>query len=220
MIKLLVNEKEIEAEEGKNLLEVCLESGIYVPNLCFLIGMSDPPTSCRLCFVEVEGETRPVTSCNVEPREGMVVRTNTATVRRLQATALRLLLTVHKADCKNCPSNRKCELQRMVRFLGVRLKPRRFEHLDRQTMPDPDQPFLEFVHSRCVLCGKCIYVCQKRNGYSLLTFAKRGFDTVISSFGGNGPESLPCGTCRGCIEICPVSAILPRGPCEKIVPTQ
>ena len=73
----------MEVEEGKTLLQACLESGIYIPNLCFLDEMKNPPASCRLCFVEIEGENKPTVSCKVEPREGMVIRTDTAAVRQL-----------------------------------------------------------------------------------------------------------------------------------------
>lgn len=208
MVQLTVDEKEIEVEEGKSLLEACLENGIYIPNLCFMKDMEDPPASCRLCFVEIEGQKKPVASCKVMPLKGMVVRTGTEEVRRLQRTALRLLLSVHNVACRSCPSNKKCELQRMVRLLGIRLKPRRYDHLDRVTREEYDHPLFELVHSRCVLCGKCIYVCGKRNGYSLLTFAKRGFDTVITSFGEADAAKTTCGACLECVRVCPVSAIL------------
>jgi NADH dehydrogenase/NADH:ubiquinone oxidoreductase subunit G len=207
MVKLRIDGREIEAEEGKNLLHTCLEHGIYIPNLCFLEGMKDPPASCRLCFVEIEGVKKPVASCKVAPVDGMVVRTDTQAVRRLQSTALRLLLSVHDAKCRSCPSNRRCELQRMARLLGVRLKPRRYDHLDRTMTAGQDHSLFEFVPSRCVLCGRCIHVCEKRNGYSLLTFAKRGFDTVITSFGAADAERMSCNSCLECIKICPVSAI-------------
>jgi NADH dehydrogenase/NADH:ubiquinone oxidoreductase subunit G len=208
MIRLIVDGKEIEAKQGTSLLEACLDSRVYIPNLCFMKGMKEPPASCRLCFVEIEGRNKPVASCKVEPGEGMVVRTDTPPVRRLQRTALRLLLSAHEADCRNCPSNKKCELQRMVKLLGVRLRPRRFEHLGRELPQVQDHPFFEMLPSRCVLCGKCVHVCRKRNGVSLLTFARRGFNTVVSGFGVGSPSDYPCRECLACVEICPVSAIL------------
>lgn len=211
MVKLTVNGREIQVEEGANLLQACLDHGIYIPNLCFMKGMEDPPASCRLCFVEIEGERKPVASCKVEVKEGMMVRTDSESARRLQRTALRLLLSVHTADCRNCPSNKKCDLQFMVRLLGVRLRPRRYDHLDRAVTVDQNNGFFHFVPSRCVLCEKCITVCRmQNNGYSLLTFAKRSFDTVVTAFG--EPDSLrySCRECKACVEICPVSALFLR----------
>lgn len=207
MVEITVDGRKIEVEEGRSLLEGCLRNGIYIPNLCFMEGMEDPPASCRLCFVAVAGERKPVASCKVTPRSGMVVTTDSEEVRRLQRTALRLLLSAHTAECRKCPSNRRCELQRMVRFLGVRLRPRRYDHLDVSSTGTKSSIFA-FVPSRCVLCGKCVHVCEKRGGYSLLTFARRGFDTVIASFEGGNEAAASCEVCLQCVEACPVSAIL------------
>ena len=211
MIKLIVDEREIEVEEGKTLLRACLESGVYIPNLCFLEEMKNPPASCRLCFVEVEGENKPAVSCKVEPREGMVVRTDTAAVRQLQRTALRLLLSAHRVDCRNCPSHKKCELQRMARFLGVRLKSGQLEYLERDISSCFAHPFITYEPLRCVLCGRCVFTCREKNGYSLLTFAGRGFDTVVSFIGERDPARHSCNNCRACVESCPVSAIFMKG---------
>ena len=94
MIKLTIDNKEIKAEEGITLLQACLDNEIYVPNLCFLKEMGDPPASCRICFVEIKGEDKPVTSCTEKVNDGMVVKTDTPLVRRLQRTAFQLLLSV------------------------------------------------------------------------------------------------------------------------------
>lgn len=215
MIELTVDGKPVVMEEGSNLLQGCLENGIYIPHLCFLEGMSNPPASCRLCFVEVGNQDRPVTACKVQPEPGMVVRTDTEAVRRLQRSALRLLLSVHHVDCRHCPSNKRCELQKMAKFLSVRLRPRRLEHLERQQPMPQEHPLFEFDLHRCVLCGKCVEVCQERTGHALLTFAKRGFDTVITAFDAGDPDRLPCAKCLACVEVCPVSAIFLRGSDES-----
>jgi len=207
MIELTIDGKPIRAEEETSLLRVCLENGIYVPNLCFLEEMTNPPASCRLCFVDIQGEKRPVPSCKVQPKPGMVVVTDTPHVRELQRSALRLLLSVHRAECRQCPSNRKCDLQRMVKFLGgVRLKPRRYENLARELPPDQDHGVVKYRLQRCVLCGRCVYVCAKLHPIPVLTFAKRGFDTIISAYGREDARDL-CRECRACVRVCPVSAL-------------
>jgi NADH dehydrogenase/NADH:ubiquinone oxidoreductase subunit G len=210
MIKLIVDGREIEAEAGENLLETCLEHGIYIPNLCFLKEMTNPPASCRLCFVEVAGESKPVPACKVTIKGGMAVRTDTEPVRRLQRAAFRLLRSVHRLDCRNCPVNKKCELQRLARVLRVPLKPKRLDHIVREAALSDEHPLFVYDPSKCVLCGRCVYVCRKRHGYGLLTFARRGFNTVISSFGEQGNHDLPCNECRACVDICPVAAIFLR----------
>ncbi len=208
MSKLLVDNKKIEAKKGTTLLQACLDNDIYIPNLCFLESMDDPSASCRMCFVEIGGEEKPVTSCTVLVREDMVVKTDTLAVRQLQRTALRLLLSVHDVDCKNCQANKKCELQNIAKFLKVSLKPKRLERYLKETQVDETHPFLNHYPNRCVLCGKCVHICRGKHGQSVLTFAKRGFDTVISSHGEKDVSSLPCEKCVYCVEICPVGALI------------
>jgi len=106
MPKFLVDNKEIEAKQGTTLLKACLDNQIYIPNLCYLESIDPPSVSCRMCFVEIEGERQPVPSCTVLIKDDMVVKTDTPAVRQLQRTALRLLLSVHHVDCKNCQANK------------------------------------------------------------------------------------------------------------------
>lgn len=208
-VQLLVDNKKIEAQEGTTLLQACLDNDIYIPNLCYLPGMETPPASCRMCFVEIEGEHKPVTSCTVHVKEGMTVKTDTPDVRRLQRTALKLLLSVHHVDCAHCPANKKCELQRLAKFLKVGLKPKNLELLLREPEIDEGHPILNYFPNRCVLCGKCIHVCKKRNGKPVLAFARRGFDTVITFYGEKTSNDIQtsCENCLACVEICPVGAI-------------
>jgi bidirectional [NiFe] hydrogenase diaphorase subunit len=207
MVKLEVDGKTIEASRGATLLQACLDNGIYIPNLCFLADLENPPASCRLCFVEIEGEKRPVTSCTITVADAMVVRTDTQPVRRLQRAAFRLLLSVHHIDCKHCPANRRCELQHLGKFLNVGLKTGRLERILKETEIDREHPHMDYYPNRCVLCGKCIHVCRKTHGHASLTFAKRGFNTVISAYGQEDATALPCDQCEACVEICPVAAL-------------
>ncbi len=140
----------------------------------------------------------------------MVVKTDTLSVRRLQRAAFRLLLSVHHVDCKPCQANKKCELQRLAKFLKVGLKLKHLEILLKEPDIHQDHPHLDYYPNRCVLCGKCIHVCREQHGQSVLTFAKRGFDTVISSYGKNDVSSLACEKCVVCVNICPVGALILR----------
>ncbi|MBN2419541.1 MAG: (2Fe-2S)-binding protein [Deltaproteobacteria bacterium] len=203
-IKIKVDNNVIEAAEGANLLQTCLDNDIYIPNLCYMKDMKTPPVSCRLCFVELEGVNNPVSSCTVKIKEGMVVRTDTGRVRRLQQEALKLLLSTHLVDCKNCPANKKCEIQKLARFLKVGLKDTTFEKKLKQSNIDETHSLIHYYPNRCVLCGRCVYVCEEK-GHSILSFAKRGLDTVISLYGQE--ENLACETCRACIDVCPVMAL-------------
>lgn len=207
MPKLRVDGKEIETKQGTTLLQGCLDNDIYIPNLCFLESMEDPSASCRMCFVKIEGEKQPITSCTVNVKDDMVVKTDTPAVRQLQRTALRLLLSVHHVDCKHCPANKKCELQRIAKFLKVGLKPKGLERYLQETEIDRNHPFINHYPNRCVLCGKCVHICRRQHGQSVWTFAQRGFDTVISAYGEAGASSLTCEKCDACVKICPVGAL-------------
>ena len=210
MITLRIDDQKIEVAEGTNLLHACLANDIYIPNLCYIQGMKHPPVSCRLCFVEIEGRQHPVSSCSVWVDEALVVHTDTPTVRQLQKTALQLLLSVHDVDCKNCPANRQCTLQDMAKFLKVALKTRGLDRLLKEIRIDAHHPFLDHYPNRCVLCGKCVYVCRRQHKQAGLTFARRGIDTVIAFYGHQQTEQLPCDTCQACVEVCPVAALLPK----------
>lgn len=207
MIKLIVDNREIEAAQGTSLLKACLDNDIYIPNLCHIEERENPSTSCRLCFVEIQGEPRPVTSCSTKVKDGMVVKTDTPEVRRLQRSGLKLLLSAHRVECGKCPANRKCELQRIAKFLKTGLRPKNLDTRLKETEVDDSHPLLRYFPNRCVLCGKCIYVCGKNNSRVHLTFAGRGLDTVISFYGEESSSDLSCKDCLACIEICPVSAL-------------
>ena len=205
-VKFRVDDREIEAEARESLLRACLDNGVYIPNLCHVEGKT-PPASCRMCFVQIGGHDRPSTACTVSVGEAMVVRTDTPAVRRLQRAAFRLLLSVHDVDCRNCPANKRCELQRISRFLNVGLKPKRLETYLKPPDTLQEHPFLDFYPNRCVLCGRCIHACRDRHGQSILTYAKRGFDTVISAYGEDDAREFACMTCTACVDSCPVAAI-------------
>lgn len=208
MITIQVDEKEIRAPKGTRLLQACLDHDIYIPNLCYLEGMERPSASCRLCFVEIEGRQGPVPSCTVSVEEGLVVHTGTEEVRQLQRSALQFLLSVHRVDCAHCPANKKCALQDAARFLKVGLRPKHLErHLKEIEIVD-EHPAISYYPSRCVLCGRCLHVCENNNEQVLLTFARRGLETIISFFGQENGGWEQCEDCRACIEICPVSALV------------
>lgn len=205
-IKILIDNRGIDTYEGENLLQVCLENDIYIPNLCHIKGMTIPSASCRLCFVEVRGESAPLPSCTLKVKEGMVIITDTEVVRELQRTSLKLILSTHNVDCAHCPANKKCELQKIARFLKVGLKSMQFEKTLKDMDIDRTHPHLDYFPNRCVLCGKCVYICDKKKGKPPLSFAKRGLETIISFYGEEGNSS--CQSCKACVDICPVSALI------------
>ena len=208
MVKLSVDEIEIQVEEGKSVLQACLENGIFIPNLCFMKTRKHPHASCRLCFVEINGIDRPVASCTETVREGLLVWTNTDEVRRLQRTAFKLLMSAHHCEPKVCPVKSGCMLIRTAKYLKVGLNPKPLEQLERRIEKEVDLTCFTYYPFRCVLCGKCVEVCRQRNGHNLLTFAQRGFDTVIAFLGSGDPADFPCHRCGACAAICPTGALV------------
>lgn len=210
MVKITVDEKEIEVEEQKSLLQAALENGIFIPNLCFTETRDHPHASCRLCFVEIEGIERPVTACTEKVREGLVVWTATVDVRHLQTTAFKLLMSAHHCTPKTCPVKGSCQLIQIAKHLKVGLKPQPLELLEREVEEEVDLALFTYYPFRCVLCGKCVHVCRERNGHNLLTFAKRGFNTMIGLFGSGDPAHFPCYQCGACAAVCPTGALVPK----------
>jgi len=208
MVTFLVDDKEIEAKNKTNLLQACLDNNIYIPHLCYLENMGTPSASCRMCFVEIEGEDKPTTSCTTMVKDRMVVKTDTPAVRQLQRTALRLLLSAHNIDCKNCHANKACGLQNIAKFLNVGLKSKPLDRYLKDTDIDLDHPYLNYYPNRCVLCGKCLHVCRNQHGQSVLTFANRGFNTVMSFYASKDAPSSFCEDCTLCVDICPVGALI------------
>lgn len=214
-IDITVDDRVIQGDSGSNLLEVCLENNIHIPNLCHIKGIKRPLAACRLCFVEIEGEKKPTLSCTRDITGGMVVRTDSDAVRQLQRSALELLLSVHKVDCGHCPANKDCELQRLAKRLKVGLKPGRLDrHLKEPEVID-SHPVLDYYPNRCVLCGKCVYICSEKNERPFLSFINRGLDTTISLHWDEEAKEFPCDSCLACVDICPVKAIVPKGLQQK-----
>ena len=206
-ITLTIDGKQITAPEGQSVLWAALDNDIYIPNLCAIREKADPSASCRLCFVEVEGKPTPVTSCTESVTEGMVVNTAGEGARKLARTALELLLASHPVDCANCAANRNCELQRAAKHLGVKLNTKRFPKLLRELPIDDSSPIFIYDPNKCVLCGKCVWKCREL-GTGAIGFAYRGFDRMVTSFGGQPVGQSKCNQCGECAEICPVGAIV------------
>lgn len=206
-VTLFIDDKEIKAPGGTKLLWAALESGIYIPNLCAIKERETPHASCRLCFVEVEGYPRPVTSCTLPVAEGMRVQTRSPRVDRLVKTAFGLLLSDHRLGCAKCPARGRCELHRIARERGLKLKQKRFPYLGREAYVDESSGDIGLDSSRCVLCGKCVWVDRQVAKAGVLGFANRGLNRRVSTFDNSPLGEFPCTRCDLCVDACPVGAL-------------
>lgn len=210
-LNLTIDGSPVKAERGEKVLFAALDAGVYIPNLCAMRGLK-PQAGCRLCFVEIEGRDKPVTACTEEVAEGMIVRTDGEHVRRLQRTALELLLASHPVDCANCPANGNCDLQRIASFLKVKLKQKRFRKKTRDLPVDDSHPDIAIDPNKCVVCGKCIWACVEKKGIGAINWAFRGDRITISPFGGDRLVDTKCNGDGLCAEVCPVGAIVRKRP--------
>jgi len=207
MVELIVDGRTIVAEPGQPLLQVCLDNGIFIPHLCFFEKSAD--ASCRLCFVQIEGQPAPVAACTAPVTANLTVFTGTEPVRRLQRAALRLLLSAHAVDCKHCHANRACALQDIARFLKIGLTAKPLEPIALETQVDTSHPCIDHYPHRCVLCGRCIRACREQ-GRAVLTFAGRGIATRVCHYGVADADAANCTVCARCVAACPVGAMQRR----------
>jgi len=207
-VSFTIDNKKINAREGENLLWAALDNGVYIPNLCALMDKPEPEASCRLCFVEVEGKEQPVTACTEPITKDMMVNTRGAKALRLARTAFELLMASHPVDCAHCLANRSCELQKIAHHLGVKLKSKRFKKLLRELPIDYSNPQFVYDSNKCVLCGRCVWVCRKHLGVNVLGFAHRGFERALTTFADEPIGVLRCQECRECVTVCPTGALV------------
>lgn len=206
-VSLIINGERITAPEGEKLLWVALDNGIYIPNLCGLRDNPEPLTACRLCWVEIEGINRPVTACTETILDGMVVNTKSEGALRLAKHGFELLMASHALDCAHCTKNKNCELQRIAQYLKVSLKPRRLRKLLRDLPIDDSHPLYTYNPNKCVLCGRCVWVCRHHLKIGVFGFAHRGFQRCVTTFGDEPMGTSACDKCQECILACPTGAL-------------
>ena len=205
-VKINVDGQEIIAQKGQSVLEACLANDIYIPHICSLPEIQDRGVSCRLCMVEMDGFLRPQAACSLPVQADMIVRTDTDGVRTLQKEAFRLLMSTHDVACVTCEANGACELQKIARFLGVKLSSNGLPVYLKEPAIDTDHPYLIHYRNRCVLCARCLVACEKVEGRAQFSFSQRGIDMRLS-FMGMKPDA--CDACaKECARVCPTGALI------------
>lgn len=201
MINVKIDGKNIEVAEGTSVLEAAKNVGIVIPTLCHDDRIT-PFGACRLCIVEIDGMSKPVTSCTTPATDKMIVTTKSEKLYRLRKTVVELLLSDHPNDCMTCIGTGDCKLQELAYEYGIR--DNRFEGEMRDHDRVDTNPFIIRQQNKCVMCGLCVRVCDEVQGVGAIGFADRGFEAkVISPFG----NTLDCEFCGQCISVCPTGAL-------------
>jgi formate dehydrogenase major subunit len=233
MATIFIDGRKIEFEERDDtILDVARESGIYIPTLCDHDEL-EFHGGCRMCIVEVEGMRGFPPACTTAAKDGMEVKTATDKLMTLKRNIMQLLLMEHPSacmvcaeqegcnkyrpdpykagrvtGCTTCPNRYTCQLREVVEFLGI-------EDLDylpdyKEIDVERDDPFFDRDYNLCILCARCIRVCDDVRGTSAITFVKRGHETrVDTSFGVSHIDS-GCWFCGACIDVCPTGSLKPR----------
>jgi NADP-reducing hydrogenase subunit HndD len=213
MVNLTIDNAPVEVAEGTTILEAAREVGIKVPSLCHMKDLQNLG-ACRVCLVEVERARTLVPSCVQPVSEGMVIRTNTQRVREARRTVVELMLSDHDGECQTCARNDDCELQALARDMGIR--DIEFEGEQSKKMLDKSTAALERNSAKCVLCRRCVTVCNEVQGVGGLFPQNRGFETVIGPAFCGDLGDVTCVQCGQCAAVCPVSAIGERDQISEV----
>lgn len=209
VVTLTINDKLVSAREGSTILETARESGVEIPTLCYLDGLSTYG-GCRLCLVEVAGNPRLVASCLTQVQEGMNVRTQTERLSRYRKMIVELLLAERNHTCSVCVMNEGCELRKMAARLGVDHV--RFDYLHPDLPVDASHERNVKDPNRCILCGRCIRVCDEVEGAHALDMMGRGVHSnVITGLNSPWGKSRACTDCGKCVQVCPTGALSRQG---------
>ena len=206
---LKIDGRDIGAREDETILEVARENGIKIPTLCHLDGLTSLG-ACRLCMVEVRGSSKLFPACVTRVEEGMEVTTNSERLLKYRRMILELLFAERNHVCSVCVVNGKCELQALAQSLGMTQvrTPYRFPGLE----VDSTHPRFVKDHNRCVLCGRCVRVCDEIEGAHTWDIMGRGVAArVVTDLNQPWGESESCTGCGKCVHVCPTGALSEKG---------
>jgi len=209
---LFINNREVEINGERNLLELIRKTGIDIPTFCYHSELSIYG-ACRLCLVDVRGRGI-MASCSTAPEAGMFVLTDTKEIRNMRKINVELLLASHQRECPSCARSANCTLQDIARKLGVDEVRYKQSALD---LPiDDSSPSLVRNPNKCVLCGDCVRVCSEVQSVGALDFICRGSHAKVAPAFDANLNEVECVNCGQCAQVCPTGAIVAKSDCDAV----
>lgn len=209
VVTFQIDGRDYSAREDETIIEVARENRIPIPSLCYLEGLSTWG-ACRLCLVEIVGSGRLVPACVTLVAEEMQILTSTERLQRYRRTIVELLFAERNHVCSVCVSNGHCELQDLAQRCGVDHVRVPYRHAPYQV--DSSHEMFRVDHNRCVLCTRCVRVCDEVEGAHTWDVMGRGSDCrVITDMLRPWGESDTCTSCGKCVQVCPTGALVKQG---------
>jgi bidirectional [NiFe] hydrogenase diaphorase subunit len=208
-ISLSINGREVTGLAGQTLLQVARRHEILIPTLCNFPGL-EPAGACRVCIVEVSGYPRPVPACATLAEEGMEVCTDSRRIQDSRRMIIELLLAERNHTCPVCVMDGGCELQSLAKQLGIDHV--RYAFIAPQMTVDISQARFGIDHNRCILCRRCVRVCDEVEGAHTWDVGGRGSESrIISDLAEPWGMSATCSDCGKCVQTCPTGALFEKG---------
>ena len=209
MVRVVINEIEIEVKKGTTILDAATLNGIEIPTLCYLVGVSDVGM-CRLCMVEVEGYESFLPACRSKCVDGMVITTESEKLTEYRREILNLLLANHKLQCMNCPANGNCRLQYFSNQYSADKSVYQGSAVitgDPAKSISDDNPYISFDSEKCIQCQRCVNVCHNISCNGVLIGESIGNKTKILPAFGKDYKTNGCESCGNCTSVCPTGAL-------------
>jgi bidirectional [NiFe] hydrogenase diaphorase subunit len=204
-----IDDMDVTGRSDSSILEIANEHNINIPTLCYMEGLSCVG-ACRICLIEVKGSSKLIPACTAKIKEGMEVITNSSKVQAHRKMVLSMIFAERTHICSVCVSNGHCELQNQA--IEQNLEHSLVPYIHKHFEMDASHKFFNYDPNRCILCTRCVRVCDEVEGAHALDIMGRGIDAkIIHDMDEPWSESISCTSCGKCVQVCPTGALFEKG---------